>query len=82
MAVWLTHLQAAQGATTFLGVSFPTCYGPEYVSSTLMSPAGKQGIALPYIQPAKPQQKRLCRALQPEGPSQWLPEPCQVSAMV
>ena len=30
--------------------------GPEYVSSTLMTWAEKQGIALTYIQPGKPQQ--------------------------
>ncbi len=49
-------LGAAQSAIIFNYASFPTCYGPEYISSTLMIWAEKQGIALNHIQPGKAQQ--------------------------
>ncbi len=37
-------------------LTFPTFYGSEYVSGTLMDWAENRGIALAYIQPGKPQQ--------------------------
>lgn len=51
-AIW----EAAQAAITINRASFPTCYGPEYISATLAIWAAKQGIALAHIQPGKPQQ--------------------------
>ncbi|CDM60511.1 transposase IS3/IS911 family protein (plasmid) [Rhizobium favelukesii] len=45
--------------------------GPEYVSGKLMEWAETRGIALSHIQPGKPQQNALCRALQPHRPT-WL----------
>lgn len=47
MAACCAILEAAQAAITFNGASFPTCYGPEYISETLRIWAEKQGI--PYF---------------------------------
>ena len=65
-------LIAAQVAITFNGTSFPTCYGPEYVSSTLMTWAEKQGIALTYIQPGKPQQNAYVERYNRTVRHEWL----------
>lgn len=42
--------------------------GPEYVGSTLSTWAQTRGIKLEFIQPGKPQQKCLYRAVQPDSP--------------
>lgn len=67
---------ASRAATTVNNASLPTCYGPEYVSSTLMNWAEKQGIALTYIQPGKPQQnayvERHNRTVRHEWPDLYI----------
>ena len=47
-------------------------YGPEYVSSTLMTWAEKQGIALTYIQPGKPQQNAYVERYNRTVRHEWL----------
>ena len=51
---------------------FPTCYGPEYVSATLTIWAEKQGIALTYIQPGKPQQNAYVERYNRTVRHEWL----------
>jgi putative transposase len=46
--------------------------GPEYVSSTLMTWAEKQGIALTYIQPGKPQQNAYVERYNRTVRNEWL----------
>jgi len=46
--------------------------GPEYVSSTLMTWAEKQGIALTYIQPGKPQQNAYVERYNRTVRHEWL----------
>lgn len=72
MAACCAILGAAQAAITFNRASFPTCYGPEYVSSMLMTWAEKQGIALTYIQPGKPQQNAYVERYNRTVRHEWL----------
>ena len=46
--------------------------GPEYVSSTLMTWASTQGIALTYIQPGKPQQNAYVERYNRTVRHEWL----------
>lgn len=46
--------------------------GPEYVSYTLMTWAEKQGIALTYIQPGKPQQNAYIERYNRKVRHEWL----------
>jgi putative transposase len=46
--------------------------GPEYVSSTLMTWAEQQGIALAYIQPGKPQQNAYVERYNRTVRHEWL----------
>jgi len=46
--------------------------GPEYVSSTLMAWAARQGIALTYIQPGKPQQNAYVERYNRTVRHEWL----------
>jgi putative transposase len=46
--------------------------GPEYISSTLMTWAEKQGIALTYIQPGKPQQNAYVERYNRTVRHEWL----------
>jgi len=46
--------------------------GPEYISSPLMNRAGKQGIALTYIQPAPPQQNAYVERYNRTVRHEWL----------
>ena len=46
--------------------------GPEYVSSTMMTWAEKQGIALTYIQPGKPQQNAYVERYNRTVRHEWL----------
>ncbi len=46
--------------------------GPEYVSSTRMTWAEKQGIALTYIQPGKPQQNACVERYNRTVRHEWL----------
>jgi hypothetical protein len=55
MATCCAILEAAQAAITFSRASFPTCYGPEYISGKLLEWAGKQGVIIQHIQPGQPQ---------------------------
>ena len=68
----LRELLASRAAIAFFSASFPTCYGPEYVSSTLMTWAEKQGIALTYIQPGKPQQNPYVERYNRTVRHEWL----------
>jgi putative transposase len=72
MAACCAILEAAQAAITFNGAPFPTCYGPEYVSSTLMTWAEKRGIALTYIQPGKPEQNAYVERYNLTVRHEWL----------
>ena len=72
MAACCAILVAAQAAITFNGALFPTCYGPEYVSATLTIWAEKQGIALTYIQPGKPQQNAYVERYNRTVRHEWL----------
>lgn len=72
MAACCAILEAAQAAITFNGTSFPTCYGPEYVSSKLTIWAEQQGIALTYIQPGKPQQNAYVERYNRTVRHEWL----------
>jgi putative transposase len=56
MAACCAILEAAQAAITFNRASFPTCYGPEYISGTLRKWAEKHKITIQHIQPGQPQQ--------------------------
>jgi putative transposase len=46
--------------------------GPEYVSSTLMAWAARQGIALTYIHPSKPQQSAYVERYNRTVGHEWL----------
>lgn len=46
--------------------------GPEYVSSTLMNWAERQGITLTYIQPGKPQQNAYVERYNRTVRHEWL----------
>ena len=72
MAACCAILEAAQAAITFKRASFPTCYGPEYISSTLMIWAERQGIALNHIQPGKPQQNAYVERFNRTVRYEWL----------
>ena len=56
MAACCAIFEAAQAAITFTCASFPTCYGPEYISGKLLIWAEKRGITIQHIQPGQPQQ--------------------------
>ena len=56
MAACCAILEAAQAAITFNSASFPTCYGPEYISGLTLAWAKKRGIKMDFIQPGNPQQ--------------------------
>jgi len=52
--------------------SFPTCYGPEYISETLRIWAEKQGIAIQHIQPGQPQQNAYVERYNRTVRHEWL----------
>ena len=72
MAACCAILEAAQAAITFNRALLPTCYGPEYISSTLMIWAEKQGTALNHIQPGKPQQNAYVERYNRTVRHEWL----------
>jgi len=68
----LRNLRAAQAAITFNSASFPTCYGPEYISGKLLIWAEKQGIAIQHIQPGQPQQNAYIERYNRTVRHEWL----------
>ena len=68
----LRYLRAARVAITLKQRSSPTCYGPEYVSGTLMEWAENRGIALAHIQPGKPQQNAYVERYNRTVRHEWL----------
>jgi putative transposase len=72
MAACCAILEAAQTAITFNRSSFPTCYGPEYISETLRIWAEKQGIVIQHIQPGQPQQNAYVERYNRTVRHEWL----------
>ena len=72
MATCCAILEAAQAAITFNSALFPTCYGPEYISGTLMEWAENKGITLAHIQPGKPQQNAYVERYNRTVRHEWL----------
>ena len=66
------HLGTAQAAITFNGASFPTCYGPEYISGKLLIWAEKLGISIQHIQPGQPQQNAYIERYNRTVRHEWL----------
>lgn len=65
-------MEAAQAAITFNDASFPTCYGPEYISETLRIWAEKQVITIQHIQPGQPQQNAYVERYNRTVRHEWL----------
>ena len=65
-------LEAAQAAITFSRASFPTCYGPEYISGKLLIWAEKRGITIQHIQPGQPQQNAYIERYNRTVRHEWL----------
>ena len=63
---------AARVAITSKQRFFPRCYGPEYISGTLMEWAENRGITLAYIQPGKPQQNAYVERYNRTVRHEWL----------
>ena len=59
-------------AITYRQPFFPTCYGPEYASGTLMEWAENRGITLTCIQPGKPQQNAYVERYNRTVRHEWL----------
>ncbi len=72
MAACCAILEAAQAAITFNGASFPTCYGPEYISGKLLIWAEKRGITIQHIQPGQPQQNAYIERYNRTVRQEWL----------
>ncbi|MEY3003730.1 MAG: hypothetical protein RLZZ491_906 [Pseudomonadota bacterium] len=72
MAACCAILEAAQAAVTFNRASFPTCYGPEYISEKLRIWAEKQGITIQHIQPGQPQQNAYVERYNRTVRHEWL----------
>jgi transposase InsO family protein len=68
----LRNLRAAQAAITFNCASFPTCYGPEYISGKLLIRAEKLGISIQHIQPGLPQQNAYIERYNRTVRHEWL----------
>ena len=72
----LSRVSPAQVVITSKPASFRRCYGPEYISATLMEWAEQQGVRLEHIQPGKPQQnayiERYNRTVRGEWLSQYI----------
>ena len=68
----LRYLGAARVAITSRQRSFPTCYGPEYISETLRIWAEKQGITIQHIQPGQPQQNAYVERYNRTVRHEWL----------
>ena len=54
MAACCAVLEAAQAAITLNGVSFPTCYGSEFISRDLDLWAYANNVTLDFSRPGKP----------------------------
>jgi len=52
----LRLVRATQMVKASLSAYFRRCYGPEYISGTLLAWAEKRNITITHIQPGKPQQ--------------------------
>lgn len=72
MAACCAILEAAQAAITFNSASFPTCYGPEYISGKLMEWAEKRKITIQHIQPGQPQQNAYIERYNRTVRHEWL----------
>ena len=72
MAACCAILEAAQAAITFNSASFPTCYGPEYISEKLMKWAEKHGVTIQHIQPGQPQQNAYIERYNRTVRHEWL----------
>ena len=72
MATCCAILEAAQAAITFNSALFPTCYGLEYISGTLMEWAENRGITLAHTQPGKPQQNAYVERYNRTVRQKWL----------
>ena len=72
MATCCAILEAAQAAITFSRASFPTCYGPEYISGKLSQWAEKQGVTIQHIQPGQPQQNAYIERYNRTVRHEWL----------
>ena len=72
MAACCATSKAAQAAITFNSASFPTCYGPEYISETLRKWAEKHGVTIQNIQPEQPQQNAYIERFNRTVRHEWL----------
>lgn len=72
MAACCAILGAAQAAITFNSASFPTCYGPEYISGKLLIWDEKRGITIQHIQPGQPQQNAYIERYNRTVRHEWL----------
>jgi putative transposase len=72
MAACCAILEAAQAAITLNGTSFPTCYGPEYISGKLLIWAEERGITIQHIQPGQPQQNAYIERYNRTVRHEWL----------
>ncbi len=52
--------------------SFPTCYGPEYISGKLLIWAEERGIVIQHIQPGQPQQNAYIERYNRTVRHEWL----------
>jgi len=68
----LRNLRAAQAVIASKSAPFRRCYGPEYISGTLMTWAEKRNIRLEYIQPGKPQQNAYIERYNRTVRGEWL----------
>ena len=72
MAACCAILEAAQAAINFKRASFPTCYGPEYISGKLLEWAEKRKITIQHIQPGQPQQNAYIERYNRTVRHEWL----------
>jgi len=68
----LRYTKTAQVIKASESASFRRCYGPEYISGTLISWAEKQGISIQHIQPGKPQQNAYIERYNRTLRHEWL----------
>ncbi len=72
MATCCAILETAHAAITFSRASFPTCYGPEYISGKLLTWDEKVGITIQHIQPGQPQQNAYIERCNRTVRHEWL----------
>jgi putative transposase len=68
----LRNLKAAQAVIASQSATFRRCYGPEYISHSLLDWAEEHGIALAHIQPGQPQQNAYIERYNRTVRHEWL----------